>query len=71
MQHCRLFDCRVNNIPVRPRKIEIGEGGVRLTLTDSDAAQFKAQLEAIGRLESMPAGPGFTQVSYRLGREQR
>jgi len=59
------------NVPVRPRKIEISEGGARLTLTDSDAAQFKVQLEAIGRPESMPAGPGFTQVSYRLGREQR
>ncbi|MDR1708313.1 MAG: hypothetical protein LBS70_01155 [Candidatus Accumulibacter sp.] len=59
------------NAPLRPRAIESGEAGVRLTLTDSDAAQFKTQLEAIGRPEKMPAGAGFTQFIYRLGREQR
>jgi hypothetical protein len=60
------------NIPLRPHGIEVGEeGGVRLTLTDSDAAQFNSQLEAIGRPEKMPAGAGFTQFTYRLGREQR
>lgn len=59
------------NLPIRPRGIEVGEGGVRLTLTDSDAAQFKPQLEALGKPERMPAGPGFTQLAYRFGREQR
>jgi hypothetical protein len=59
------------NIPVRPRAIEVGEGGLRLTLTDSDAAQFKSQLEAFGKSEKMPATPGFTQFIYRLEREQR
>jgi hypothetical protein len=58
-------------IPVRPRAIEVGEGGVRLTLTDSDAAQYRSQLEAFGRPERMPAGSGFTQFIYPLGREQR
>jgi hypothetical protein len=57
-------------IPIRPRGIEVGEeGGVRLTLTDSDAAQFGARLEAIGRPEKMPAGAGFTQFIYQPGRE--
>ncbi|MDR2112751.1 MAG: hypothetical protein LBQ62_06605 [Candidatus Accumulibacter sp.] len=56
-------------IPIRPRAIEVGESGVRLTLTDSEAAQFKTQLEAFGRAERMPAGAGFTQFIYRLGRE--
>ncbi|MDR2452211.1 MAG: hypothetical protein LBE85_10725 [Candidatus Accumulibacter sp.] len=53
-------------VPIRPRGIEVGEeGSVRLTLTDSDAAQFGARLEAIGRPEKMPAGAGFTQFIYR------
>jgi hypothetical protein len=58
-------------VPIRPRGIEVGEeGSVRLTLTDSDAAQFAARLEeAIGRPEKMPAGAGFTQFIYRPERE--
>ncbi|MDR1936305.1 MAG: hypothetical protein LBS49_12125 [Candidatus Accumulibacter sp.] len=57
-------------IPLRPRAVEVSEAGVRLTLTDSDAAQFKSSLEALGKPEQMPAGPGFTQFNYRLEREQ-
>jgi type II secretory pathway component PulL len=58
------------DIPIRPRGIEVGnEGGVRLTLTDSDAAQFDAQLAAIGKAEKMPAGAGFTQLIYRFAQE--
>jgi hypothetical protein len=56
-------------IPARPRALEAGEGGVRLTLTDSDAAQYRTQLEAFGKPERMPAGSGFTQFIYPLGRE--
>ncbi|MDR2788768.1 MAG: hypothetical protein LBD06_10540 [Candidatus Accumulibacter sp.] len=60
------------DVPIRPRGIEVGEeGSVRLTLTDSDAAQFASQLEAIGRPEKMPAGAGFTQFIYRFERERR
>ncbi|GHU33472.1 hypothetical protein AGMMS50256_25450 [Betaproteobacteria bacterium] len=59
------------NVPIRPRAIEVGEAGLRLTLTDSDAAQFKSQLEAFGKSEKMPATPGFTQFIYRLERDQR
>lgn len=58
-------------LPLRPRGLEVSESGVRLTLTDSDAAQFKSSLEAMGHPDSLPAGPGFTQLSYRLGRETR
>jgi hypothetical protein len=58
-------------IPLRPRAIEIGEGGMRLTLTDSDAAQYRAQLEAFGKPERMPAGTGLTQFIYPLAREKR
>jgi hypothetical protein len=43
---------------------------LRLTLTDSDAAQFSSQLEALGRPEQMPAGAGFTQFIYRFERKQ-
>ncbi|MDR3300851.1 MAG: hypothetical protein LBU43_12875 [Candidatus Accumulibacter sp.] len=58
------------DVPLRPRGIEVGDGGgVRLTLTDSDAAQFKARLETLGRAEQMPAGAGFTQFIYRFERE--
>jgi hypothetical protein len=57
------------NIPVRPRAIESGEGGLRLTLTDSEAAQFRQQLEAVGKPEKMPTTPGFTQFIYRPERE--
>jgi hypothetical protein len=60
------------DLPIKPRGIEVGEeGAVRLTLTDSDAAQYGAQLEVIGRPEKMPAGAGFTQFIYRFGRERR
>ncbi|MDR0576253.1 MAG: hypothetical protein LBI87_01630 [Candidatus Accumulibacter sp.] len=58
-------------IPVKPRGIEASEAGVRLTLTDSDAAQYQSRLEAAGKPEKTPAGPGFTQFLYRPGREQR
>lgn len=59
------------NVPLRPRALEVSEGGVRLTLSEGDAAQFKPQLEALGTPERLPAGPGFTQLTYRLGREPR
>jgi hypothetical protein len=61
------------DLPIKPRGIEVGEeGSVRLTLTDSDAAQFGSQLEeAFGRSERMPAGAGFTQFIFRFERERR
>lgn len=59
------------NVPLRPRRIEAGDGYVRLVLTDSDAAQFKAQLNAIGQPEASPAEPGLTRLNYSLERTTR
>lgn len=56
--------------PIRPRRIESGDGFVRLTLTDSDAARFKAQLEAAGTPETTKAEDGLTRFSYRPARER-
>ncbi|WP_153111858.1 type II secretion system protein GspL [Propionivibrio limicola] len=59
------------NAPIRPRRIESGEGFVRLTLTDSEVAQFKMQLDAFGKPETSPAESGFTRLTYRLDRASR
>ncbi len=56
------------NIPLRPRRIEAGDGYVRLVLTDSEVAQFKAQLNAMGQPETSPAEPGLTRLNYRFDR---
>lgn len=59
------------NVPLRPRRIEAGDGYVRLVLTDSEVAQFKAQLDAIGQPETSPAESGLTRLNYSLGRIAR
>ena len=59
------------NAPIRPRRIESGEGFVRLTLTDSEVAQFKTQLDVFGKPETSPGESGFTRLTYRLERASR
>lgn len=54
------------NAPIRPRRIEAGDGFVRLTLSDSEVAQFKAPLESVGKPETSPAEAGLTRLHYRL-----
>lgn len=56
--------------PIRPRRIEAGEGIVRLTLTDGDVARFKDQLHTAGTPETVPAEPGLTRLNYRSVRER-
>ena len=56
------------NAPVRPRRIEAGEGFIRLILADSEVAQFKAQLEAAGKPETSPAEAGLARLTYRIAR---
>lgn len=56
------------NAPVHPRRIEARDGLVRLTLTDTEVAQFKAQLDSAGNPESSPAEAGFTRLQYRIAR---
>lgn len=56
------------NAPVHPRRIEARDGLVRLTLTDSEVAQFKVQLDSIGRPESSPAETGLTRLQFSLAR---
>jgi general secretion pathway protein L len=56
------------NAPIHPRRIEVRDGLLRITLTDTDAAQFKAQLDAAGPPESSPAETGFTRLQFRAAR---
>lgn len=56
--------------PIRPRGIEAGEGVVRLTLTDGDAARFKTQLDAAGTPETASVEPGVIRLTYRPARER-
>ncbi|MFZ4538647.1 type II secretion system protein GspL [Propionivibrio sp.] len=56
------------NVPIHPRRIEAGEGLVRITLTDTEVGQFKAQLDGAGRPESSPAETGFTRLQFRISR---
>ena len=56
------------NAPIRPRSIEARDGQLRMTLTDTEVAQFKAQLDNAGKPESSPAETGFTRLQYRLAR---
>jgi len=56
------------NAPIHPRAIEARDGQVRMTLTDTEVAQFKAQLDNAGSPESSPAQTGFTRLLYRLAR---
>ena len=56
------------NAPIHPRSIEVRDGQVRMTLTDTEVAQFKAQLDNAGKPESSPAETGFTRLQFRLSR---
>ena len=51
--------------PIRPSRIEAGDGYIRLVLTDSEVAQFRKQLEAVGKLETSPAEPGLTRLNFQ------
>lgn len=53
------------NLPLHPRRIEARDGLVRLTLTDSEAAQFKSQLDAAGSPETTPAEAGYSRLQFR------
>lgn len=52
------------NAPLHPRRVEARDGFVRLTLTDSEIAQFKVQLERVGNVESTPAETGLTRLQF-------
>lgn len=56
------------NAPIHPRSIEARDGQLRMTLTDTEVAQFRAQLDNPGKPESSPAETGFTRLQYRLAR---
>ena len=56
------------NAPLHPRRIEARDGWVRLTLTDSEVAQFSAQLNGVLRPESSPAESGLTRLQFSLAR---
>lgn len=56
------------NAPVHPRRVEARDGFVRLTLTDTEVAQFKAQLDSVMPSESTPAETGLTRLQFRLAR---
>jgi general secretion pathway protein L len=55
-------------IPLHPTRIEARDGLLRITLSDTEAAQFKTQLDGAGPPESSPAEPGFTRLQFRLAR---
>jgi type II secretory pathway component PulL len=59
------------NAPIHPRQIEARDNFIRLTLTDTEVAQFKAPLESAGNPESSPAGTGLTRLQYSLSRERK
>ena len=62
------------NAPIRPRRIEAGDGFVRLVVTDSELAQFRAQLflgDGPDKPETSPAEPGLTRLSYLSARTTR
>jgi len=56
------------NAPLHPRRLEARDGFVRLTLTDTEVAQFKAQLDSVGRPESTPAETGLTRLQFSRAR---
>ena len=53
------------DLPLHPRRVEARDGWVRLTLTDSEAAQFKSQLDAAGSPETTPAEAGYSRLQFR------
>ena len=62
------------NAPIRPRRIEAGDGFVRLVVTDSEFAQFRTQLfldDGPDKPETSPAEPGLTRLSYLSARTTR
>ena len=57
------------NAPIHPRRLEARDGFVRLTLTDTEVAQFKAQLDGVGPPESTPAETGLTRLQFSRARK--
>lgn len=55
--------------PLKPKLIEASERQVRITLSDTQAAQFKDKLESAGAPEKVPAEQGWTRLQYK--RDQR
>jgi type II secretory pathway component PulL len=56
------------NVPLRPRRLEARDNVVRLTLTDTEVAQFRAQLESAGNPESTQADSGLTRLQFSASR---
>ena len=56
------------NAPIHPRRIESRDGIIRLTLTDTEVAQFKEPLNSVGSPESSPAESGMTLLLFRTAR---
>jgi type II secretory pathway component PulL len=56
------------NVPIRPRCLEARDNVVRLTLTDTEVAQFRTQLESAGNPESTPADSGLTRLQFSASR---
>lgn len=56
------------NLPIHPRRLEARDGVVRLTLTDTELAQFKTQLDSAGSPEASPAESGLTRLQFSPAR---
>lgn len=62
-----VFASRLN-APLHPKRIESGDGFIRIILPEGEVAQFKSILDSIGKPEIASAEPGFSRVTYQLGR---
>jgi len=56
------------NAPIRPRQLEARDGIVRITLSDTEKAQFKTQLERAGSFESTPGEFGMSRLQFSATR---
>ena len=52
--------------PLKPKLIEANNTQIRITLSDTQAAQFKDKLERGGSPEKSPAEQGWTRLQYKL-----
>ncbi len=55
--------------PLKPKLIEANDKQIRITLSDTQAAQFKEKLDSAGAPEKSAAEQGWTRLQYKL--EQR
>ena len=52
--------------PIKPKLVEVNDKQARITLSDTQAAQFKEKLDRAGACEKTPAEQGWTRLQCKL-----